>query len=99
MSEGMTNVEWRCLHDDPLPEVELGMSNFDHEVPDGLAEAIADGQHQADYAGWEFHAIAYLGAEGVYVADVHRYHAHVDFITAPSLPELMMAVSDEWGYE
>ncbi len=92
-------MAWRCLHNDPLPRVAPAMSNFDHLVEPGLAEAIGDGEHMADYAGWEFHANVYLGGEGVYVADVHRYHVHVDFITAPSPEELMIEVSEKWGYE
>jgi hypothetical protein len=32
---------WRCLHENPLPEVEPTMSNFDHGVSAGLAGGIA----------------------------------------------------------
>lgn len=94
-----TRTDWRCLHRDPLPEVDSGMSNFDHEVQDGTSEAIADGQHMTSYPGYDFHAYVYLGAEGVYVADVHRYRVHEEFVTAATLEDLMEEVSDRWGYE
>lgn len=94
-----TPSKWRCLHEDPLPEVEPDMSNFDHKVEPGAAEAIADGKHMANYAGWNFHAYAYLGAEGVYVADVHVFHTHRSFETADSLEELMTVVSDRYGWD
>jgi hypothetical protein len=94
-----TEVKWRCLHKNPLPEVESSMSNFDHEVEEGTAEAIADGEHMANYSGWDFHAYVYLGAEGVYVADVHRYHSHRAFIEAPTLEELMADTSAKFGWD
>ena len=75
------------------------MSNFDHVVPDGLAEALADGQHMTDYSGWNFHALVYLVAEGVYVADVHVYGDHDGFAEATSLENLMNVVCEEWGYD
>jgi len=87
---------YRCLHYEPLPEVEPGMTNFDHTIDDGMVEAIADGEHMAEYAGWDFHAYVYL-VGAVYVADVHRYHAHVGFVTADSPQELMHEVSHEYG--
>lgn len=99
MSETEQMTDWRCLHNDPLPEVDPDMSNFDHVVEDGLAEAIADGQHMGNYPGWNFHAYVYLGAEGVYVADVHCYHVHAGFVTGEDLHALMDAVSDKYGWD
>lgn len=93
-----TGITWRCLHEDPMPLSEPGLSNFDHEMQPGAAEAIADGEHMADYAGWDFHAFVYVGAEGMYVADVHVRHVHSGFATAPTLAELMVEVSDRWGW-
>lgn len=89
---------YRCLHEDPLPESDASMSNFDHVVEDRLADELADGEHMAGYAGWNFHAYVYRPGD-VYVADVHRFHAHVTFIAAATLEDLMADVSDEYGYD
>lgn len=99
MTDPRSEVEWRCLNVYPLPEIEPGMSNFDHRIEAGLAEGIADGQHMADYAGWDFHALVYLGNEGIYVADVHVYGTHRGFVTADTLEGLMAEVSDEYGWD
>ena len=88
----MTN-EYRCLHQEPLPEIEGAMTNFDYSI-DREMEGL-DAEHMADYAGWEFHALVYR--PGPFVADVHRYHQHVDFIEAETPRELMEAVCDVWG--
>lgn len=95
----MKQMEFLCLHKEKLAKVEPSMTNFDHTIDDGMAEAIADGKHMGDYAGWDFHAYVYVPNEGTYVADVHVYRAHMDFVEAPTLEELMENVSNRFGWE
>jgi hypothetical protein len=91
-------TDYRCLHDNPLLETEGVLSNFDHEFDASLATELEGGETMADYAGWNFHAYVYMPAD-LYVADVHCYGSHRDFITGTTLGELMENVSERFGHE
>lgn len=88
----------RCLHEDPLPEVSQGMTNYDHSVDEGMADALADGKHMGNYAGWNFHALVYK-VEGEFIADVHVWGTHRAWLGAKSLDALMEVVSHEYGQD
>lgn len=94
-----TQVVRRCLDLNPLPMIDPAMTNFDHTVDADLAEGLAGGETMADYAGWNFHGLVYSPEPGVFVADIHRYGVHVDFVEASTPEDLMEAVSDRWGWE
>lgn len=91
-------TDYRCLHDDPLPETKGELSNFDHEFDASLANELEGGERMADYAGRDFHAYAYKPAD-LYVADVHCYGSHRAFVTGTTLGELMENVSERFGYD
>lgn len=75
-----------------------GLSNFDHEVPDGLADKLRAGGCYCDYAAWNFHAKVWF-EDGMFHAYVRRYRSHAGTRSAETLEDLMRKCSDEWGYE
>ena len=75
----------------------LAMSNFDHEVDDGMAEALkADPNAYAHHYGWEFCATV-VYADGLFRSYVRRYRVHVGTLEAATLEELMEATNAEYG--
>lgn len=79
-------------------EIELGMTNFDHSIDDGLETALKAGKVYGSHAGREFYGAVYW-REGEFHEDVRRYGAFVGSFSAPTLKELMATVNDEWGWE
>ncbi len=81
-------------------EIELGMSNCMGEIDDGFADALMaqPGKVFGRHAGWEFNAkVWFTGAE--FASEVWRYRCYMETITAPTLPDLMKATNEKWGYE
>ena len=85
-----------------LPEglIDLGacMSNFDHAFESDKLDKVKAGGHSCGYAGWEFWGDVWY-EDGKFHCQVKRYHQHIDTITAPTPAELMVNVSDKYGYE
>lgn len=77
-------------------ECDEGMSNFDHSIDDGLAEALADGTKYAIHSAWNFNGLVYV-EDGGYVEEVWQYHHIVGYVRADTLPELMAEVNAEYG--
>ncbi len=75
------------------------MTNFDHTIDDGLAEALMDDPTAfANYCGWNF--CAYVWANGAnFVCEIWSYGSPEEIIQAGSLEEIMEAVSESYGYK
>jgi hypothetical protein len=79
-------------------EIALSMSNFDHTVDPGLAEALKAGNVYAQHAAWEFNGEVWF-ADGLFHEQVFRYHQPVGSYRADTLEELMTRVNDHHGWE
>lgn len=78
-------------------EISLGMSNFDHEVDEGFAEALRAGKVFGRHSAWEFNGLVWWdGAQ--YWEAVYRYHDWRATYATDSLEELMQWVNDDWGW-
>jgi hypothetical protein len=82
---------------DGYQEIPLGMSNSDHEVDPGFAEALKAGKVFGRHAAWEFNGKVWW--DGQFVETVWRYHVPVATYRADTLEELMQIVNAEWGWE
>lgn len=76
-----------------------GMSNFDHEVDEGIEDRLRSERVFTRYAGWDFNGRVWLDAEGAWSCQVWVYHSPVATVRAESLEALMKAVSDEFGWD
>ncbi len=77
---------------------ELGMSNFDHVIDEGLEEQLRAGEHCAQHSAWDFCGYVWF-EDGQFYEEVWRFHQHVATLSADDLRELMEAVNDEYGPE
>lgn len=79
-------------------EIEQSMSNFDHSIDDGMAEALqaaprlAIGRHSA----WNFHALVWFEA-GQFHSEVWCYRSPVSRHKADTLQELMKIHNAQYG--
>lgn len=79
-------------------EISLGMTNFDHSIDDGFAEALQSGDVYGRHAGWEFNGIVWW--DGTQFRErVSRYGVPREVFSAPTLEELMRVVNATWGAE
>ena len=83
-----------------MREINLGMTNFDGSIDDGLAEALQaePGAVFGRHAGWDFNGLVYF-SDGMYHEEVWVYGAPRETISAPTLLELMEAVCSEYGHD
>lgn len=94
----MTDATQLDMPPDDYTETDLGMSNFDHKVDDGFAEALRAGKVFGRHSGWNFNGLVWWdGAQ--YREAVHRYGQHSQTFAADTLEDLMRDVNDEWGSE
>lgn len=79
------------------PESEHTMSNFDHEIEDGLEADLKAGMRS------EYYAVNFFGRlwyeDGHFYCMVKRYHVHVATIKAETLQQIMDSASEMWGAE
>jgi hypothetical protein len=82
-----------------MKEIELGMSNFDHEIDSGFAEALmaAPGAVFGRHAAWNFNGLVYF-KHGKFHEQVWIYLEYRETLSADSLKELMKIVCDKYGY-
>lgn len=78
-------------------EIQLRMTNYDHHIDPGLADALVAGRVFARHEGWEFNGLVWWDGQR-FVEAVYRRHIRVDTKHASILTELMRAVNDEWGW-
>ncbi len=73
------------------------MSNFDHTIEADADERLKKGE-LGKYSGWNFWAIIRYN-QGQFECQVWQYNVPREIITAPSLTEIMDAVSQKYGDE
>ena len=84
--------------DMPCPEtgIDLGMSNFDHKIDSGFAEALKKDQVFGNHMAWDFCGDVWWDGTQ-FVENIWRYHSIIDTIKADTLQELMELVNDKYG--
>ena len=78
-------------------EIDLGMSNFDHEIDNGFEEALVGKQHSGRHAGWNFNGVVYH-KDGQFHEDVWEYGEFIETISTNTLKELMESVNDKYEW-
>jgi len=81
----------------PQKRIELGMSNFDNVIDDGLEEALRKEICYAQHSGYNF--CGYVWWDDVFIEEVWVYNSPVETIVANNLRELMDKVNDKYGWE
>ena len=79
---------------DSMQESELGMSNLDRTIDEGLEDELKSnaGKMYAQYAGWNFCGYVWFEDEQ-FVCQVWTYRVPREEIVAPTLEEIMEEVS------
>lgn len=83
-----------------MTETNLHMSNIDHSIDGGLAEALKEGENKlyAQHAAWNFCGYVWYENDKFHEV-VYRHNAPVGEFEADNLDELMTIVNNEYGYE
>lgn len=80
----------------PLP---LSLSNLDHRIDDGLADALqAAPQVYAAHYAWDHHGLVWWDG-GEFHERVAQHRVPVAVVSAPTLQRLMAAVNDLYGWD
>ncbi len=85
---------------DTMEQLDLGMSNLDGTVDEGLAEAlqVKPATVNAQHSAWNF--CGYVWFEGgKFREQVWQYHSPIEEFEADTLEELMGKANDNYGYE
>ncbi len=82
---------------DIFEEIELGMSNFDHEIDSYFEEAIKGKLTFGRHAGRDFNGKVYY-LKNQFHEDIWRYHLYQGTLSADSLKQLMKKVNDKYGW-
>jgi len=78
----------------------LGMSNFDHSIDDGLEESLQTNKQVAQYSGWNFCGYVYWDKEEKkFICEVWQNNEWIDTIKANNLEEIMEEVFGQYGDE
>jgi len=81
----------------PEKEIELEMSNFDHTIDPGFAEALQKEKCFGHHAAYNFNGLVWW--DNCYHEEVWIFHQPIKVISANTLEELMKEVNDEFGWE
>lgn len=83
-----------------MKEIELSMSNFDHEIDDGFEKALKEKPNKVcgTHAGWDFYGKVFYDGEQ-FCEEVWVYGSVIETIKANNLEDLMSAVNDKYGWE
>lgn len=79
-------------------EIDLGMSNFDHSIDDGLEDALQREPVFCRHSAWEFNGQVWWDGSQ-FREQVWRYHAPIATYAEDTLRELMETVNDNHGWE
>jgi hypothetical protein len=80
------------------PESAHEMSNFDHSIDDGLDEDLRAGMRGV-HSGWDFNGIVWFDKDReVFCEAVRVHHELAGIVESPSLGQLMIDVSDVYGW-
>ena len=80
--------------------ITLEMSNYDHTIDKGLAKALRakPGEAHAEYCGRNFHSVVHY-KDDKFHCEISQYHVVQETISEDTLPLIMTAVSDKYGYD
>ena len=79
-------------------EINLGMSNFDHEIDRGFKDAIVGKKVFGRHSGRRFNGKVFH-KDGKFHEDVWQLHSFVETKSADTLIHLMVTVNEEYGWE
>jgi hypothetical protein len=82
---------------DDFEEIELGMSNFDHEIDSSFEKAIKGKLTFGLHAGWNFNGKVYF-LENQFHEDVWCHRVYRETVSTDSLRQLMKEVNDKYGW-
>lgn len=82
----------------PHTEINLHMSNYDHLIDEGLAEALKRGGVFGSHSAYDFYGKVWW-YDGKFHEEVWRYNVPREIISADTLEELMKVVNDKYGWE
>ena len=79
-----------------MTELGVCMSNFDHEIEDGLDKKLRDGNVWAGYTGWNFFGRVWHDGEK-FRCEVWQYRSIMETMDAASLKGVMATVCEKYG--
>jgi hypothetical protein len=93
--QGDTLMTSRTAH---MREIALGITNYDHTIAPGLAEALRHepGQVYGCHTAWDFYGLVWF-ADGRFHEEVWVLGAPEEVLSAPTLEALMEAVNAKYG--
>ena len=74
----------------------IRMSNFDHEIEEGLDEKLREGNTFACYTAWDFLGRVWHDGDQ-FCCEIWQYMSIKEIIKAPCLEKLMEACSEKYG--
>src|SRR6266487_2987010 len=82
------------------PLSENRMSNFDHEIDEGMEEDLRNGMRSEHFA-WDFCGsyVWYDKEQGVFCEQVWQWNKPVATVTSDTLENLMRHVNDQFGWK
>lgn len=79
---------------------DLGMSNCDNSIDDGLESRLKEGKEVAQHSAWNFCGFVWFDKEtDSFLEEVWVYREPKEIFAATTLPELMELVNKNYGYE
>ena len=81
-----------------MRELELGMSNFDNRIDEGLEEALREspGEVYGSHVGWGFCGKVWF-KDGKFYEEVWKYHSKMGTVSSKVLSRLMRRVNNKYG--
>jgi len=73
------------------------MSNVDNKINEAVAGKIKGKSYFAQYSGYNFCGYVWWQA-GQWHCEVWQYNSHIKTVSADTLEDIMIEVSDEFGY-
>lgn len=79
---------------------EAVMSNFDHEIDEGIAFKLLEGKHYAQYSAQDFCGyVYYVPDEMVWRCEIWQHHSYNHLLEAESLRLIMDQACEKFGKE
>ena len=82
----------------PDEEINLGISNFDNSIDDGLEEVLRGRKVYAQHSAWNFCGYVWYD-ESAFYEEVWIYGKPREILIAESLSDLLKLVNDKYGWE
>ena len=78
------------------PTISEAMSNYEHEIDEGMDQALRSQQVISSHSAWRFHGKVWF-ADGQFHEEVWINHSPRAVRSAATLPLLMKLVNEEFG--